>query len=248
MVKPGAHIGPYELLTPIGAGGMGEVWKARDTRLDRTVAIKFSQAAFTARFQQEARSIAALNHPNVATFYDVGDNYLVMEYVDSAPIKPPNDTRKLLDIAVQMAVRNGDGTVSYMSPEQARGEAVNACSDQFSFGLVQFELATGKRAFQRPTAAETMAAIIRDDADPLPHDFPGPFRWIVERCLAKDPDNRYVTTRGLLLELRTTREPQGPSARTPFQDVLQLRAEAKDLFGVLEDGAADVGERASARP
>ena len=101
--NPGARIGPYELLSPIGAGGMGEGWKARDTRLDRVVAIKFSQAAFTGRFQQEARAIAALNHANVATLYDVGPDYLVMELVDCGPVKAPNDTRPLLDIAGQIA-------------------------------------------------------------------------------------------------------------------------------------------------
>lgn len=103
MLSAGHRIGPYELVSPIGAGGMGEVWKARDTRLDRVVAIKFSQAAFTHRFQQEARAIAALNHPNIATLYDVGSDYLVMEFVDGEPIKPPGDTRKLIDIAVQIA-------------------------------------------------------------------------------------------------------------------------------------------------
>ena len=78
MLRAGHRIGPYELLSPIGAGGMGEVWKARDKRLVRIVAIKFSQAAFTDRFQQEARAIAALNHPNIATLYDVGPDYLVI--------------------------------------------------------------------------------------------------------------------------------------------------------------------------
>jgi len=82
---------------------MGEVWKARDKRLDRTVAIKFSQAEFSDRFDRGARAIAALNHPSIAQIYDVGENYLVMEYVDGKPVSPPGDVRKLLDIAVQMA-------------------------------------------------------------------------------------------------------------------------------------------------
>ena len=72
----GDRLGPYELLAPIGAGGMGEVWKARDTRLDRTVAVKISQAQFSERFEREARAIAALNHPNICQLYDVGPNYL----------------------------------------------------------------------------------------------------------------------------------------------------------------------------
>jgi Tol biopolymer transport system component len=86
---PGNRIGPYDLLAPIGAGGMGEVWKARDTRLDRFVAIKFSSARFSDRFEREARAVAALNHPNICTLYDVGPNYLVMEFVDGGPLKGP---------------------------------------------------------------------------------------------------------------------------------------------------------------
>ena len=102
-MRAGEQLGPYELLSPLGAGGMGEVWKARDTRLNRTVAIKFSQAAFTDRFEREARAIAALNHPHICQIYDVGPNYLVMEFVDGAPVAPPGDTRMLLDTAVQIA-------------------------------------------------------------------------------------------------------------------------------------------------
>src|SRR5579871_5453631 len=99
----GDRLGPYELLAPLGAGGMGEVWKARDTRLDRTVAIKFSKAQFSSRFDREARAIAALNHPNIAQIYDVGENYIVMEYIDGEPVRSPGEVRKLLDIGVQIA-------------------------------------------------------------------------------------------------------------------------------------------------
>src|ERR1700685_420173 len=102
-ISAGQRVGPYQLLSPLGAGGMGEVWKARDTRLNRTVAIKFSQAAFTERFAREASAVAALNHPNICQIYDVGPNYLVLEFVDGTPVAPPDDTRKLLDIAVQIA-------------------------------------------------------------------------------------------------------------------------------------------------
>jgi serine/threonine protein kinase len=88
-MTPGTRLGPYEILARIGAGGMGEVWKARDTRLDRTVAIKISAEQFTERFEREARAVAALNHPNICTLYDVGPNYLVMEYIDGQPLKGP---------------------------------------------------------------------------------------------------------------------------------------------------------------
>ena len=102
-LAPGARLGPYEILNPIGAGGMGEVYKARDTRLDRMVAIKISKEAFSERFEREARAVAALNHPNICHLYDVGPDYLVMELVEGTPIAPVDTTRKLLDIAVQIA-------------------------------------------------------------------------------------------------------------------------------------------------
>ena len=258
----GLRVGPYELLSPIGVGGMGEVWKARDTRLDRTVAIKFSHAQFSERFEREARAVAALNHPNICTIYDVGPDYLVMEYIDGARIVTPENNRKLLEYAVQIAdglaaahaagfvhrdlkpdnvlvtrdgrvkildfgvarqlasIGPGDatrtnsltgpgvviGTVAYMSPEQARGQEVDSRSDQFAFGLLLYELATGKRAFQRDSAAETMTAIIREDPEPLASHLPAPFRWTVERCLAKDLDQRYDSTRDLYRELRQIRD------------------------------------------
>ncbi|MDQ2947328.1 MAG: protein kinase [Acidobacteriota bacterium] len=256
---PGLLLGPFELLSKIGAGGMGEVWKARDTRVDRPVAIKFSHAAFDHRFERECRAIAALNHPNICQLYDVGPNYLVMEYIDGVPVSPPDDVRRLVDIAGQIAdglaaahtagvvhrdlkpdnilvTREGRvkildfglakqaqvaaaadettrtlaltnpgmvmGTVAYMSPEQARGKEVDARSDQFSFGIVLYELATGKRAFERETAAEIMSAIIREDPPPLPAHIPPPLRWTIERCLSKDPHSRYDSTRDLYQELR----------------------------------------------
>jgi len=88
-VTPGTRLGPYEILAPIGAGGMGEVYKGRDTRLDRLVAIKVSKEKFSERFEREARSIAALNHPHICQLYDVGPDYLVMEHIDGAPLRGP---------------------------------------------------------------------------------------------------------------------------------------------------------------
>jgi len=88
-LSPGEKLGPYEILGPLGQGGMGEVWKARDTRLNRIVAIKQSRIRFSERFEREAHAIAALNHPHICQIYDVGPDYLVMEYVEGQPLKAP---------------------------------------------------------------------------------------------------------------------------------------------------------------
>src|SRR6266849_4734600 len=98
----GERLGPYEVLALIGAGGMGEVYKARDTRLDRTVAIKVSKEKFSDRFEREARAVAALNHPHICTLHDVGPNYLVMEYVEGAPLKGPLPLEKAVEYAGQI--------------------------------------------------------------------------------------------------------------------------------------------------
>src|ERR1700741_3747512 len=101
-LSAGYRLGPYEVLAPIGAGGMGEVWKARDTRLDRTVAIKTSKVEFNDRFEREARAIAALNHPHICQLYDVGPNYLVMEYLEGAPLKGPLSRVATVTYALQI--------------------------------------------------------------------------------------------------------------------------------------------------
>src|ERR1051326_1874812 len=102
-LPPGTRLGPYEILAPAGAGGMGEVYKARDTRIDRLVAIKISEAKFSERFEREARAVGCLNHPNICQLYDVGPNYLVMEFIDGSPLGQVENPRKLFDIAAQMA-------------------------------------------------------------------------------------------------------------------------------------------------
>jgi Tol biopolymer transport system component/predicted Ser/Thr protein kinase len=102
-LSTGTRLGPYEILAPIGAGGMGEVYKARDTRLDRTVAIKIAAARFSERFEREARAVAAFNHPHICTLYDVGPDYLVMEYIEGAPVKGPLPLDQALKLAAQIA-------------------------------------------------------------------------------------------------------------------------------------------------
>jgi eukaryotic-like serine/threonine-protein kinase len=102
-MQPGERLGPYEVLSPVGSGGMGEVWKARDTRLDRTVAIKHSAQRFSDRFEREAHAIAALNHPHICTLYDVGPDYLVMEFVDGKPLRGPLPLKAALEFGAQIA-------------------------------------------------------------------------------------------------------------------------------------------------
>ena len=266
-LAPGTRLGPYEILALIGAGGMGEVYRARDTRLDRTVAVKVSNQNFSERFEREARSVAALNHPNICHLYDVGPNYLVMEYVEGSPLAAGGGFRKILDAAVQIAsglaaahaagivhrdlkpdnilvtaegrvkildfglakqavpAPEGDatqavltgatnpgtvlGTVFYMSPEQARGAEVDARSDQFSLGLILYELVSGKRAFARQSSVQTMAAIIETDPDySVLAVMPPAFRWVIERCLSKDPCDRYDSTGDLFRELEQLKRRQ----------------------------------------
>src|ERR1700681_664521 len=273
----GTKLGPYEIQSPLGAGGMGEVYRARDTRLDRSVAIKILSAAFSAdcdrldRFEQEARSASALNHPNIVTIYELGQDgsthYIAMELVEGKTVRELLvsgllPVRKAIEIAAQVAegltkaheagIAHRDlkpenlmvsddgfvkildfglaklaspsgsdictttttpglvlGTVGYMSPEQASGDQLDFRSDQFSFGLVLYEMVTGKRPFQRSTAAETLVAILRDQAEPITRqnrDAPAPMCWAIERCLAKEPDKRYVSTRDLARELATIRD------------------------------------------
>src|SRR5947209_3448872 len=277
MLTASTRLGPYEIVGPLGAGGMGEVYRARDTRLGREVALKIlpeivaNDAARRARFALEARAASALNHPNIVTVHDIGEeggvSYIVTELVEGESLRTliergPVPARKLIDIAAQIAdglaaahaagithrdlkpenimlTRDGRvkildfglakvaapaqdestvtqglgtdpgtvmGTVAYMSPEQARGAAVDSRSDQFSLGLILHEMATGDQAFRRPSIPETMTAIIRDDAPGLHASVPAPLRWMVERLLEKDPEERYASTKDLARDLRGIRE------------------------------------------
>src|ERR1041385_6535974 len=102
-LSAGTRLGPYEILAPLGAGGMGEVWKARDTRLSRVVAIKQLKGQHSARFEHEARAIASLNHPHICQIYDVGPDYLVLEYVEGSPVRGPLGVEECIKLAVQIA-------------------------------------------------------------------------------------------------------------------------------------------------
>jgi serine/threonine-protein kinase len=233
----GDHLGPFEILSPVGAGGMGEVWKARDTRLNRIVAIKFLKGEHGARFEQEARAIAALNHPHICQIHDIGPDYLVLEYIEGVPLKGPLATAEALRLALQItgalevahkhgilhrdlkpanilvtesgaklvdfglaklnSVSDGDitrtqegmllGTAAYMSPEQAQGQAADARSDIFSFGVLLYEMLSGRRAFSGNSMLETLNAVIRFE----PPTIESPIASIVRRCMAKQPSQRY---------------------------------------------------------
>src|SRR5712691_11653968 len=257
----GERLGPYEVLALIGAGGMGEVWKARDTRVDRIVAIKISQEKFGDRFEREARAVAALNHPHICTLYDVGPNYLVMEYVEGAPLKGPLPVEKALEYAAQICnaldaahtkkITHRDlkpanilvtkqgvklldfglakidkpvvmdqetvtmgltakgqilGTLLYMSPEQVNGEEAAPQSDIVSFGLVLYEMLTGKRAFEGKSPASVIAAILERPAPSVADVAPPALDRVLKRCLEKDPENRWQSARDLraALELIAT--------------------------------------------
>ena len=282
------RLGPYEILGLLGAGGMGEVYRGRDTRLGREVAIKVLPSSFfenseaLARFEREAKIVAALSHPNILAIHDVGTQeataFAVTELLEGDTLRQrlrsgPLPVRKALDFALQIAHGLGAahekgivhrdlkpenlfvtkdarvkildfglarqdpmaestedtssptlsrpthpgvrlGTVGYMSPEQVRGARADHRADIFSFGAVLYEMLSGKRAFLRATAAETMTAILREDvpefsgtAGPIPVALDR----IVRRCLEKTPDERFDTAHDLGFALEAVELASGRS-------------------------------------
>ncbi len=274
----GSRLGPYEILAPIGAGGMGEVYRAHDSRLDRTVAIKILPPSFASdhdrlqRFAQEARAAAALNHPNILSIFDIGEadgtTYVVSELLEGETLrarlqKAPIPLRKAINYAMQMAhglaaahdkgiihrdlkpenlfLTNDDrvkildfglakmmrqpgasdtddamtvqvateagmvmGTVGYMSPEQVRGKPAVPESDIFAFGAILYEMVSGKRAFHRDSAADTMSAILHEEPPDLTEtarNVPSGLERIVRHCLEKNPAQRFHSAGDLAFDL-----------------------------------------------
>src|SRR5271170_5940693 len=270
-LSAGDKLGPYEIIAPIGAGGMGEVYKARDTRLDRMVAVKVSNEQFSERFEREARAVAALNHSNICTLHDVGPNYLVMEYVEGAVLKGPLPIDQALKYAAQicdaldaahkknithrdlkpaniLVTKSGVklldfglakvgtpldagegtktlaltgkgeilGTFQYMSPEQINGQEAGPESDIFSFGLVLYEMLTGKRAFDGSTPASVIAAILVRPAPSVADVAPPALDRVLKRWLEKDPEKRWQSARDLKAEIDCIGKEPEPGKNAPL--------------------------------
>ena len=289
-LSPGAAVGPYEVTGTLGAGGMGEVYRARDTKLGRSVALKVLPDLFAsdperlARFTREAQVLAALNHPNIAAIYGLEGEALVMELVEGddlsvliargpmmladalavarqiadaieaaheqgiihRDLKPGNvkvradGTVKVLDFGLAKALdpnassatsdtHNSPtltaratqmgmiiGTAAYMSPEQARGKAVDRRADVWAFGAIVYEMLTGTRAFEGDDVSVTLASVIKDDPrwTALPGDLPPALTRLLRRCLEKDPKRRLSAIGDARLELEESAIPglEAPAA------------------------------------
>ena len=291
-VLSGKRLGPYEILSAIGAGGMGEVYRARDTRLERTVAVKIlpdhlaDRAELRERFEREARTVASLNHPHICTLHDIGHqdgtDFLVMEYLEGETLaerlkkgplpldqvlqyaieisdaldkahrkgithrdlKPSNimltkSGTKLLDFGLaklrgpQAAVANLSalptegssltargtilGTLQYMAPEQLEGKEVDSRTDIFAFGVVVYEVATGKKAFEGKSQASLIAKIL--DSDPplissIQPMTPPALDRAVKKCLAKEPEKRWQDASDLCDELKWIAEGSHQSSKS----------------------------------
>ena len=297
----GTRLGPYEIVAPLGAGGMGEVYRATDTRLGRDVAIKILPADVAAdperlqRFEREAKAVSALNHPNIVTLYEVGTSdagpYLVLEKIEGRSLRElladgPLPIRRILTLSAQIAegvakahaagIVHRDlkpdnvmvtsdgfakvldfglarlvwpelgatpieettlandtasgmilGTLGYLSPEQASGKPADYRADQFALGALLYEMATRERPFKRATLLESLTATIRDEPEPVRSkrpDMPAPFEWLIDRCLSKDPNDRYASTSDLARDLASMRDRLSNLTRMPAGETARARA------------------------
>jgi tRNA A-37 threonylcarbamoyl transferase component Bud32/tetratricopeptide (TPR) repeat protein len=294
-LSAGTKLGPYEIVAPLGAGGMGEVYRARDTRLGREVAIKvlpeefFEDRERKGRFEREAKLLAAVSHPNIAvihSFEEISGRYLlVQELLEGEPLREklgaPLPPKKAVDYAVQIAhglaaahekgivhrdlkpenlfvTKDGHvkildfgvakllpsfdsggvdtqtptesatqpgtavGTVAYMSPEQIRGQPVDARTDIFSSGVVLYEMLAGKRPFQGETPAETMTAILREEPPDLSEtnrSVPHALEEVVRHCLEKEPEGRFHSARDVIFALEALPEVSTAKPGAPMSPV-----------------------------
>ncbi|NNE10181.1 MAG: protein kinase [Gemmatimonadetes bacterium] len=290
--EAGRTVNQYRILAKIGAGGMGEVYLAEDTKLDRSVALKFLPLSLAvdptlrARFTREAKAVASLHHPNIVHVYEVGEHrkrpYIAMEHVDGAPlqdilakgpialptalaylealagaveeahrsgvvhrdIKPGNivvdssDRPKLLDFGLAVLPRDEAitktgttlGTVGYMAPEQARGEAVDQRSDLFSLGVVLYEMVTGQQPFRAETEVATLERVLHREQDPLARfraEVPAGVEQIVAKLLQKDPALRYQTAADLAADIKRERR----SSEGSIHSAAMSAAGAPDVSG-----------------
>ena len=273
-LSAGTLLGPYEIVAPIGAGGMGEVYRARDTRLGRDVALKVSNENFSDRFEREARSTAALSHPNICHLYDVGSNYLVMELIDGEPVKGPlrldialgyarqiadalaaahehgiihrdlkpanilittNGVIKVLDFGLAKSAEGPAsnpessptmtisptragmilGTAAYMAPEQARGKSVDKRADIWAFGVVLYEILTGKKLFDGETVSDILAGVLKEEPDLTA--VPVQVRRLLRTCLLKDPRQRLQDIGDAMLLLEDVPAPSSETAPAPIR-------------------------------
>ena len=313
-LAPGEKLGPYEIISPLGKGGMGQVYRARDTRMGRDVAVKLVTGQFSERFTREVRAIAALNHPNICTVHDVGPNYLVMEYVAGSSVTGPLPEAKAIALAQQIAValeaahakgvihrdlKPGNvlvtsdgvklldfglatlarderddaavvttdasavkepaqtasedeldtipvstaltrvglvlGTPAYMSPEQAVGTRVDARTDIFSFGVMLYEMLSGRRPFEADSVTDIIDAVCR--AEPEPIEASPEVTQVVARCLRKVPAERYRN----MIELRLALEKAAAALarRTPSIAVLPFVTTGSPDSEYFGDGLAE---------
>ncbi len=309
-----SRISHYRIVSKIGTGGMGEVFLAEDTKLDRQVALKILPPEFAEdaermnRFVREAKSASALNHPNIITIYEIneagGTHFIATEFIDGKTLNEYAKSNRLklksaLEIAIQIgsaldeahsagivhrdikpdnvmvrsnglvkildfgiakltgaanqpsldaeaatAIKSGTtpgmiiGTANYMSPEQAKGQAVDARSDIFSFGVVLYEMLSGKLPFAGETAMETVAAIINKEPLPLNADVPPEIERIISKSLRKDRRERYQTIKDLLIDLKDVKleldvqhksdKTVSPDKEEPKTQILQAVATAKE--------------------